>query len=177
MTTALVITAVSPDRPGLVEALAQAVVAHGGNWEESRMARLAGHFAGILLVRVPDTQAGALIRALQDLQTQGLAITVENSGGEAFARGYRALELELIGQDRPGIIHDIARALGSRGVSVEDLVTECISGSMSGENLFKATARLRVPEQVAADELRAALEGLADELMVDIVLEEPPRRE
>ncbi len=47
----LVLTLIGPDRPGLVEAVAEPIAAHGGNWLESRMAHLAGQFAGIVLYR------------------------------------------------------------------------------------------------------------------------------
>jgi len=174
MTSTLVATVMSDDRPGLVEALSEVVVEHGGNWLESRISRLAGKFAGILLVRVPDNKALVLTLGLQALESQGFKIMVERSTGGALAGDYRSLSLDLIGQDHPGIVYDISHALGRLGISVEDLLTECVSGSMSGENLFKATVQLRVPSHVAIAELRDVLEGVANELMVDITLEEPP---
>jgi glycine cleavage system regulatory protein len=174
MTSTLVATVMSDDRPGLVEALSEAVVENGGNWLESRMSRLAGKFAGILLVSVPDNKALVLTLGLQALEAQGFKITLERSAGGAAAGDYRSLVLDLIGQDHPGIVHDISHVLGRLGIRVENLLTECVSGSMSGEKLFKATVQLRVPSHVAIPELRDVLEGLANELMVDINLEEPP---
>lgn len=178
MMTSLVLTLIGEDRPGLVRALSEQVAALGGNWLESRMARLAGKFAGILLVSVPEANADALAAALRELESQGLRITIEKGIGEVETpvQGYRMLKLDLVGQDRPGIVRDISQALAGRGVSIEELTTEYISGSWSGENLFQAAARLRVPRNVALDELRELLEGLANELMVDIVLDEVPNR-
>ena len=49
----LVMTVIGQDRPGLVESVAALVAENGGNWLESRMSRLGGHFAGILRVEVP----------------------------------------------------------------------------------------------------------------------------
>jgi glycine cleavage system regulatory protein len=43
---------------------------------------------------------------------------------------------------------------------------------MSGERLFTAHARIAVPDTVVLDELRDKLEDLANELMVDIELDE-----
>jgi len=84
----------------------------------------------------------------------------------------RRLNLELVGQDRPGIVRDISGALAQRGVSIEELVTDCVSGSMSGETLFRARAQLQVPAQVQTLELRRALENLANDLMVDVMVDE-----
>jgi glycine cleavage system regulatory protein len=169
MTTAFVLTVTSVDRPGLVEILSQVIMEHEGNWLESRMSRLAGRFAGILLIHVNEDKSQDLIQALKALKSQGLEITLENADKD-FARDYRTLELDLIGQDHPGIVHDISHALGSQGISVEELTTECLSGPMSGENLFRATACLRVPRDISTEELQSSLEQLADELMVDIEL-------
>jgi glycine cleavage system regulatory protein len=173
LTQSLVLTLIGADRPGLVEALSQAIAEHGANWLQSRMSRLAGKFAGILLVQVPDGSAGALTRALEGLQVLGLHVVVENSGADDPLAPTATLELHLVGQDRPGIVRDVSRALAQRGVNVEELSTGCSSAPMSGETLFHAEARLKLPPGVATGELRTALEALANDLMVDLTLTRP----
>jgi glycine cleavage system regulatory protein len=174
--TSLTLTLIGRDRPGLVKALSERIVAVGGNWLESRMARLAGQFAGILLVEVPEAEVERLMEDLRGLETEGVRITVERGVGETQPRLHRIVVLELIGQDRPGIVREIAQVLLGRRVNIEELVTEVVSGSFSGESMFRATARLRVPETVPIEELRDLLEHLANELMVDLALEEPAGR-
>ena len=171
---ALTLTLIARDRPGLVDALSERVAAAGGNWLESRMARLAGQFAGILLVNVPDGNADALLQSLRALEAEGLHITAERGGGEEPAEARRLVTLELVGQDHPGIVRDIAHALAGRRVNIDELETEVVAGSFSGEALFRANARLSVPAELTADELRDTLEPLANELMVDIELDEEP---
>ncbi len=172
MQTSLVLTVIGPDRPGLVERLAQTVAAHGGNWLESQMAQLAGQFAGILRVAVPAAQVEALDAALRALEVEGLRLTLVHSAAEAAAPAPRRLALELVGQDRPGIVREIAAALARCGVSIDALHTRVSSASMSGEQLFEAQAQLRVPAALAVEELKALLEGLANEMMVDISLDD-----
>lgn len=176
MRTSLVLTVIGDDRPGLVSALSDTIAACDGNWTETRMASLGGKFAGILLVTVPQAKADALISALRGLEAQSLHLVVQRSHGEAPAVG-RRLVLELIGQDRPGIVRDISHLLAEHGINIEELETACVSGSFSGEALFKAQARLRVPRQVATAELRTLLEALANELMVDVSLDEAASNE
>jgi glycine cleavage system regulatory protein len=173
LTRSLVLTLIGPDRPGLVEALSHAVAEHGANWLESRMSRLAGKFAGILLVDVAESSVDALTAALVALQSQGLKVVVEASAGEAPPAPTVSLRLHLVGQDRPGIVRDISRALAQRSVNVEELATGRSSAPMSAELLFSAEARLQVPASVELDELREALEALANDLMVDLRLSEP----
>jgi glycine cleavage system regulatory protein len=171
MTIYLVLTVLGEDRPGLVESLSSVIAAHEGNWLESRMARLAGKFAGILRASVPEAHADTLARALQELEREGLALTIERSSVDEAAQGYQWLTLALTGYDHPGIIRDISHALALRRINIDELHTEYTSAPMSGEMLFKARAQLRIPLDVAIRELQEDLEQLAHGLMVDITLE------
>jgi glycine cleavage system regulatory protein len=163
----LVMTIISPDRTGLVEAVARAVADHGGNWLESRMCRLGGEFAGILRVEIPAQKKTPLLSALQQLQTNGLQIVIrENAPVVAIDR--RQTRLEVIGADRPGIVREITSALARAGVNVEEFSSEVASAPMSGETLFKAAARLRLPDGCDLAALKRELEQIAADLLVDV---------
>ena len=95
MSTFLVLTVSGPDQPGLVETLSQAVADHQGSWLESRMARLSGHFAGVLRVSVPEEQVGALTQALESLEPEGLRVSVARSELEPPTSDVRKLRLEI----------------------------------------------------------------------------------
>ena len=167
MRETLVLTVLGQDRTGLVEALAERIAAAGGNWEASHMARLGGQFAGILQVTVERGLVEALITSLRALDARGLQVVARTGEVPAPAAGAR-VRLHLTGDDRPGIVRDVSRILSERGVNVEEIESEVTSAPMSGEPLFKARAVLHVPAQVALADLRAGLEALAGELMVDL---------
>lgn len=177
MNQSLILTVIGPDRTGLVEAVARHVTAHGGNWLESRMARLAGKFAGILRVQVPDEQVEELTASLRDLGAAGsdeaLTIVIEKAIDDAAAAGGRRLTLHLVGQDHPGIVHDLSRSLAEAGVNIEELETATANAPMSGETLFEATATLGIPDSVDMDKLRGQLEELAEHLVVDLTIVDP----
>ena len=166
-TVSFVITVLGADKPGIVESLAGAVAEHGGNWIESQMAHLAGQFAGIVRVEAETERASELRTAVQQLL--GLSVSMIEDGGPLALAG-RVVTLDLMGPDRPGIVRELSRALASRGVNVEELETECLSAPMSGELLFKANARLAIPETTSIEELRADLDNIANELTLDIDL-------
>ncbi|WP_286240427.1 glycine cleavage system protein R [Neptuniibacter halophilus] len=170
MMTSLVLTVIGPDKPGLVEVLAETITGKGGNWLESGMSRLAGKFAGILIVEVAEEDATALINALTNLEGQGLKVTAERSDTPELSGSTQAFTLELVGHDKPGIVRDISSALAKRHINVERLSTELVSGSMSAELLFKAEAELLASSDLDLDELQEALEAIASDLMVDISL-------
>lgn len=161
-------TVIGRDRPGLVDSVAQVVAAHDGNWLESRMSRLGGQFAGILRVSVPASRQSALVTALQELQRTGLAVVVHPDGARAEAQNAQGTVLEVVGQDRPGIVREISRALAEFGVNVEELESECGSAAMSGEAIFKARFRVSIPGHCKLDELRQRIERIAADLIVDV---------
>ena len=163
--TAAVLTCIGQDRPGLVNAIAEAVSAAGGNWLESKLEHLAGQFAGILLLRLPAQNISALTAALQALP--GLSVTIAQ-GTDEPEPPREPLTLELLGHDRPGIVRDVTQALTKLGVNIEDFCSSIESAPFTGEDMFRATLKLGLPEHVSADEVRRVLEKLADEIMVDI---------
>jgi glycine cleavage system regulatory protein len=164
-------TVIGEDRPGLVDSVSTLVAEHGGNWLESRMSRLGGQFAGIVHVNVPEETSQALVTALKNLATRGLNVVVHSDRPVESAPKRPLSVLEIIGQDRPGIVREISHALAGFGVNVEELHTECASAAMSGETLFKARATLCLPESCDAADLRRTLEKIAADLIVEISLE------
>lgn len=166
MTLPLVMTLIGPDRTGLVESVARAVSEHNGNWLESRMCRLGGEFAGILRVEVPADKKSPLLDALQKIS--GLTVSVHSGEHKIPAAGARLTKMEIIGQDRPGIVHEISAALARAGVNVEEFSSEVSSGPMSGETLFKAFARLQLPASCDLASLKEDLEKIAADLLVDV---------
>ena len=166
--TSLVVTLIGPDRPGMVSALSDTATAHGANWTDSLMANFAGQFAGIVQLDVPAAKSDALAAALRGLESPELRVVVAHAQAGAKGSTTRRLQLDLIGHDRPGIIHSISSQLAQHGVSIDKLQTRIASGAMSGEQMFQMNAQLTVPLDLDDDALRASLEGLANELMVDI---------
>ncbi len=169
MTTYLVLTAIGEDKPGLVESLAEVIADNSGNWLESSMSQLAGKFAGILRVSVNDSEADNLITALEGISDQ-LKLVIERADSESEIETPQTVELNLVGNDRPGIIREISHVLATLSVNVEQLTTECVSAPMSSEVLFKAKANLKVPVGLELDVLQEEIERLADDLIVEMQL-------
>ncbi|HEX9276897.1 MAG TPA: formyltransferase family protein [Casimicrobiaceae bacterium] len=170
--TSLVATVMGPDRPGIVSLLSEQAQGFGANWAGSRIATLAGQFAGLVHFEVPPPNAEPLAAALRKLEPSGVHVVIAKKEQIPVPAGRRAVKLELVGHDRPGIVRELSGSLARRRVSIEDLHTEIIDGSTPAEQLFKVKAFLLVPETVPNDELRRALEPLMKEMTVDIALGE-----
>lgn len=171
MKTSFVITLLGNDRPGLVSAMAARAAACGANWMESNMAQLAGKFAGIVRLEIEEADAPRLEAALRDLEAEGLRLTIEQGAAPAAAGTPCRTALELVGQDRPGIVREISAVLARHGASIDKLETACESASFSGESLFRARIEMQIPSSAQTAGLQAELEALANDLMVDITLE------
>lgn len=165
----LIFTLVGRDRPGIVEAVADRIARLGGSWKESQLVRLHGQFAGVVHAEIPDDRREALKSALSELP--GIQTVITDATEQGGPRN--PAELDLVGADRPGIIQQVGRILAQRGVNLEQITTTTERAPMSGEPMFRAHALLAIPEGLSLAQLRDALEALANELMVELTLEEP----
>lgn len=173
MDTTLVLTVIGADRPGIVDALSALVAGRGGSWQRSRMARLAGQFAGVLEVAVPAGERAGLRADLAGLAAQGLTVHVaESAAVEAPAEGPRRLGIRVLGHDRPGIVRRIAAALAADGANVVELESRCAPAPMTGVRMFEATAVVELPVGLEPEDLRGRLEALAGDMMVDLGIED-----
>ena len=167
MSAFLIISIMADDRPGLVETLSRIVKEHEGNWLESRMSHLAGKFAGIVQVQVNNKNKAALESSLKALKLEGWVIGVEDSSSNE-QRNQPCAKLNIVGNDRPGIVKDVSQVLAKLGVNVLELNTQFESAAMTAEALFKTQADIQTPEDLELDDVRDALEDISNDLMVEI---------
>jgi len=167
MQTYLVMTILGSDRPGIVSAIAEQVASHGGNWLESRMARLAGQFAGIARIECPADSVEELLQALKSHALSGLAIhAVREDQAEAPPR--RTIVVDVLGQDRPGIVREFTTAVSHAGGNVEELTTGLESAPMTGQPMFRAHGIISIPENTDTQIVTRAIESLGGDLTVDL---------
>jgi glycine cleavage system regulatory protein len=167
MKSYLIMTVLGSDRAGLVSSLAGTVAKHGGNWLESRMARLAGQFAGIVRIECPTDAVDALLGDLQAPGNHGLTVqAVREAVSEPAKR--RTLVVDVVGNDRPGIVRELSAAIANAGGNVEELVTGLESAPMSGHPMFRAHGVISIAETADAGGLTAAIESLGGDLTVDV---------
>ncbi len=168
MSQSVVFTFIGRDQPGLVEKLASTVADHGGNWLESRMSQLSGQFAGVVRVAVAPESQENLRQALQALASHGLTIVSHASDDAPTADS--GIFLHIVGNDRPGIVREVSRALAHQQINVIDMHTEITSAPMTGDPLFEASAEIQVPEGVDRDALEDSLEAISEQLSIEIDL-------
>ena len=169
MRSRVILSVLGSDRPGLTQAMAEAVYASGGNWLESHLSHLGGKYVGAVLVELDAGAVPDLERAVAAVDAVGLHVSVVPAG-EAAPGDRVSLLLELVGQDRPGIVREVTTVLSGLQVNIEDFETETQPGSWSGEPIFKATGTLALPDAVSTEQLRAALEAISGEFMVDFTI-------
>jgi glycine cleavage system transcriptional repressor len=167
----LIITAVGPDRPGIVGELTAHLHGGGGNILDSRMVNLRGEFAMLILVKAGDAAAERIRRELPGVgEKMGLRLVVSELHGAPRVRGL-PFRLKTYSMDQPGIVAKLTQALRQHGVNIEELSARQESAPFDGSPLFLTEMRLTVPATVPLNKLRAELESVGAALNCDIDLD------
>lgn len=171
----LVVTTVGPDRRGIVEKISEVMVTHQANIEESRMARLGGEFAVIMLISLPGELEEKLLTKLEGLKEFNLTVVSRPTNLSRLEKfqGFVPYEIAVIGADHEGIVHSVARYLTSQRVQVETMDTHVGRAPTTGTPIFSMHAMIQSPPELSLAELRRKLVDLGDELGVDIEVRLP----
>ena len=172
------IAAIGRDRPGIVADLSECVYACDCNLEDASMATLGNEFATLMLVSgsEPDT-AQRLSEATRRLEWERhLTIFVRPLDQPLQRRarepGAQEFHLEAVGVDKAGIVAGISRCLAQRNVEIGDLRSRVAPMVQSGTPLYTLVLRFTLPAAADRDELERALKHVAQDLDVELSVEE-----
>ncbi len=168
MANSLVLTICAHDRPGVMQLISKTITESGGNWLESRMARLGGQFAGIVRIESSEDNLSQLTENLQSLSSEGISVEIHDQGDLSDAPYTRCLRLDIYGNDRPGLVSQLTQAVSGAGANIEELNTSIESAAMAGHPIFHACGTVCVPDSTDEQELISAVEALSDDLNVEI---------
>jgi len=174
----IVFSLTGADRTGIVEDITKLLLDLDGNVETSRMARLGGEFAVLMLVSIPEENLGKLDRNVKSLIQQGFKVTISPTlltHAEAHP-GWRPFKIEVFGADHEGIIHEIAHTLSKKGINIESMDTVTTPAPNSGAPLFSLTALVEVPPSISDKDLKAGLREASKLVHVDIKISTTSRR-
>lgn len=165
----VVISLIAADRPGLVADLARTVAEQGGNWLESQMGLLEHRSPKAALVEIDHERVESLTAAVRSLPDVGVVDVSVTSAGDDPGQ---SVDLQVVGQDQPGIVRDVTTALAARGLSIRELHTWTSDAPMSGERLFEAVAVVGVGPDVDLAALRSTLDEVSAQLSLDVRIDD-----
>lgn len=165
----LVLTIIGKDRPGLVEEISATILQHNGNWLTSNLSHLAGQFAGIIQVEIAETHLQAVQDALFALD--GLEVKIESGDSQENTDAPETLNLVITGNDRPGIVKELASVIRHKGANITHLNSRQQSAPNWGVPIFSAFATVSLPLGMCKDNVIDALEAITSDLIVDIETE------
>jgi glycine cleavage system transcriptional repressor len=165
-----VLTLTGSDRIGLVEHVTELILDCGGDVQASRMARLGGEFAMLLLVAIPDAKTEQLSASMENLAGEGFKVSVTETewGVAARRKDWLPYLIEVRGANHEGIIHEIAEHLSGQGINIESIDTNVVPAPMSGAPLFTMEAIVVAPPDLPKHKWQDQLEEVADRLNVDL---------
>ncbi len=168
----LVITLTGPDQVGLVERFTKLVLEHHGNVDASRMARLGGVFAILMLVAVPEDHFDGFREQVRGLREEGYKLTTnqtEQWDSEQYV-GWMPYKVELKGADNEGILHGVTRHLAEQSINIDTLETNMVKAPMSGTPLFMMDAIVLAPPTLTLNDCQERLDEIGDRLNVEITV-------
>ena len=121
----VVVSALGPDRSGIVAAVTKVLLEHRLNIADSHMGRLSGRFSMMVICTAPDDLADEtflkdLLHAAADCGLDVIFAHDVSDGADSPAPTH---VVTVYGADHPGIVHAMARALSDRGANILDLET------------------------------------------------------
>lgn len=169
----LVMTLTGRDRVGLVQHITERVLEYEGNVEESRMARLGGDFAVLMLISAPENKLAGLQDCLSSLRDEGYKVETSPTQTEDQKKyaGWVPCQIEVSGADHEGIVHALTGQLASRGINIEQMDTHTVKAPMSGTPLFMMQGVILVPPEIKFHDLAQELKPIGDDLNVDVEIE------
>ncbi len=171
----LVVTTVGPDKRGIVEKITEVIVGHHANIEESRMARLGGEFAVIMLLSLPGEKEEQFITGLDSLTQLGLTVFTRPTNFSRLQKfqGFVPYEISVVGAVHEGIVHSVAHYLATEKIQVETMDTHVSRAPTTGTPIFSMHASIEAPPELTLPKLRQKLTEVGDELGVDIEVTVP----
>lgn len=169
----LIVTAVGPDRPGLVADLTRHVYDLGASLADSRMVNLRGHFALLALIEGSSESLAALRRKLESEGTgMGLRLEMyEATAATSRVPGSIPYRLKVYSNDQPGIAARVSALLRQHSVNVEELETRIESAPFAGTPLFVLEGIVTLPQGTSARKVREELATLSEKIGGDIDLD------
>jgi glycine cleavage system regulatory protein len=161
----LVLTLIGKDQPGLVERVSSTILNHHGNWLTSNLSHLAGQFAGIVQVEVAEEHLQELHNAVLDIS--GLEVRIANGELDQSTEP-ETLNLVITGNDRPGIVQELATVIRHKGANITHLNSKQQSAPNWGVPIFSAFATVSLPAGMIKDNVIEALEAITSDLIVDV---------
>ena len=168
----LVVTLMGQDHIGIVDHVTDIIVKYHGNIKESKMARLGGEFAMLLLISIDPEKLEILESAISNLQDEGYQLFYKETSpkkAEKF-KGWVPYEVIVTGADHEGIVNQVTHQIAKQGINIESIDTQTSSAPMSGTRLFSMNAIVLVPPKKSFHEWANKLDEVADELNVTIDL-------
>jgi glycine cleavage system transcriptional repressor len=167
-----VLTLTGSDRIGLVEHVTELILECGGDVQASRMARLGGEFAMLMLIQVPDTNTVQLSGNMEKLVGEGFTVSVTETDKDqevaAGRKNWLPYLIKVRGANHEGIIHEIAEHLSKQGINIESIDTDVLPAPMSGTPLFTMEAIVAVPPELPKHTWQDDLEDAADRVNVEL---------
>lgn len=168
----LVLTVLGPQHPEGLEAILQAVADAGCSIQQSRMMALGSEMALFMLLSGDWSHFARLESGLPAIaKRHDLLVQSRQSMAPDPEQDRLPYSVEVIGLDRPGIVHELTGFFTAEGVEIIELHTSGYQAPRTGSAMCALHMTLSVPADLHLAALRERFMELCDRLNLDAMME------
>lgn len=171
----IAVTAIGPDRAGLIRDLSGIITEASGNIHESRMIALGSEFAVLMLIGGNWHAVGKIRERLDVLESKGdLTVTVRDSTPRP-QENYAPYLVDAISLDHEGIVLSLSDFFACRDLEISEMNTRRYNAPHTGAPMFNVHMTVNVPASLQVAQLRDEFLDFCDQENLDAVMEPADR--
>jgi len=168
----LAVTAIGPDRTGLVKDLSEAISSSGGSILESRMTTLGQEFAMLVLVSANWHAIKKVEESLAELQkSSDLTLTTRTTTEREWTVAAVPYSVDIVSIDQEGIVARLAAFFASRDIEIADLNTRQYNAAHTGAAMFSVRMVINIPASAHLAALRDEFHEFCEKQNLDAIIE------
>lgn len=161
------LTVVGKDQPELLQKFCGTIGLMEGIFLDSQQTVMAGNVMAMYRICLPRNHLSFARKMFDEFEEKGLDISIKTLPAESLQER-PCLTLNLRGQYRFSIDHDIRMILESHGAVIEHLNQSYLGQVEEGEYPFSAKIRAQITRPISKANLLQALYRLAPRLLIDL---------
>ncbi|MDB1123740.1 glycine cleavage system protein R [Vibrio algarum] len=167
MNKTFIVNFVGKATPTTIKAFAAVTHENGGKWLISKVNFIEDQVAAVIKIELPEENEEIVKSTIKN--EPDLLVKFTDSDTDPSHGAEEIFQLRLDSNDRAGIVNEITNVLDGQGINILDMDCQRVfvaGGGGVSSSLFTATLSIRLPKDVAINDVTKELESLSEDTRV-----------